>query len=170
MIALALGLILSPFLVKEKHAQVHIGVEIDVHRQFEPLYIELSDALSQANGMVVDQNVDGALLTHDLGPQLLGALDISQISLVKVDVLESGVRGELAYIIDQLGFEVSANVNYDQIDRALLLLGQELLCQEFTKPLGTSSDQNVRTTLLGEMLFGARWTGPSQDLVADEKE
>ena len=78
---------------------MYIGVEIDIHRQLETLDRVLIYALTNTDGMIVDQNVDGSLLSHDLGPELLSALDISQVALVEVNVLEPSIVSELAYIV-----------------------------------------------------------------------
>lgn len=69
---------------------MNVAHEIDIHCEFELIQRQIADRASITNGCVVYQHVDGAMLTHDLTPNLLYLVRKCKVDLVKVNVGKGG--------------------------------------------------------------------------------
>ncbi|MFM7853922.1 MAG: hypothetical protein ACKO96_18865 [Flammeovirgaceae bacterium] len=69
---------------------MNVAHKIDIHCEFELIQRQIADRASITNGCVVYQYVDGAMLTHDLTPNLLNLARKCKVDFVEVNVGKSG--------------------------------------------------------------------------------
>ena len=151
--ALRFSRVLDGALLEEKHAEVDVGVEVDVHCQFESLNRMLLDGFTEANGMIINQDVNRSMVLRDLRPHLLRPLNIRKVSLVEVHVLEVTVAGQRLDVLHELSFEVATNVNDYKVHASKLTSANELLCKKFAKTLRATCDHDIRAAFWGKVLL-----------------
>ena len=100
--ALAHYLVLSLGLRQEERAEVHIGVEIDVHGQFELVNGHVFKPLPEASSVIVNQNMDRTMLLNDFGPGGGCALNIGKVGSVEVYAFERCDADDGLDVLDQL--------------------------------------------------------------------
>ena len=77
-------------LLQEQHSCLNVAHEIDFHSQLELTEGQILDRATIANGGVVYQNVNGAMISHDLVPQFLNLIWQCKVYFVKVHVRKAG--------------------------------------------------------------------------------
>jgi len=77
--------------------------------------------------MIIDQNMNWAMLISDLLPQLSCSFDIRKVGIVEVHLLECGVVRQRFDVLDELRLQVRSDVHDDQVNAADLTSSNELL-------------------------------------------
>ena len=107
----------------------------------------LRDGLTEADCVIIDQDVDWAMVLRYVCPQLFCALNIGQVCLIKVHVLEVCILSHGLDILQQLRLEVAPYVDYNHVHTSKLTSSDELFHQKFAKALCATRDHYVRRPL-----------------------
>ena len=130
----------------------------------------LFDGLAEANGVIVNQNVDGAMALRDVSPQLFCALNIGQVCLIEAQVLEACIASHCFDVLQQLRLQVTPDVDHDNIDATKLTSSDELFHEEFSQALRTARDHHICRLLHREALFVYVRTEPAHALVENHQD
>ena len=151
--AWALNCILNSILGQEKHRQLHIRVEVDVHSELETLNAELWNSFALANRMVIDKNMHFSMITNDALPHFFRHGLIAQIGRIEVHVFEGDIARHRPQVLLQLWLEVGTNINDDKVDAVERIAAHKLLGKELSKAHSSARDHNVRTAFRCEALL-----------------
>ena len=115
--------------------------------------------------MIIDQDVDWAMVLRYVCPQLFCTLNIGQVCLVEVHILEACISSHGLDVLQQLRLQVAPYVDHNHINAAKLTSSDELFHEKFAKALRAARDHYVRWPLDREALFVHVRTEPAHALV-----
>lgn len=115
--------------------------------------------------MVIDQDVDWAMVLRYVCPQLFCTLNIGQVCLVEVHILEAWIASHGLDVLHQLRLQVASYVDHNHIDSAELTSSDELFREHFAKALRTARDHYIRWPLDLEAFFVHVRAEPAHALV-----
>ena len=120
-----------------------VGVKINIHSQLESIDCQVFEELTEAASVIVDQYLNGSMFLNDALPSLNCVVNVCEISLVKVNFLETSITCNLSDILKKLRCQVFRDVDYDDVDAFKLISAHELFGKLLSKTLRGTSDQNI---------------------------
>lgn len=95
--------------------------------------------------MIVNQYLDGSMFLNDALPSLNCVVNVCEISLVKVNFLETSISCNLSDVLEKLRCQVFRDVDHNDVDASKLISAHELFGKLLSKTLCGTSDQNICT-------------------------